>query len=170
MTTTTSLTIAKGLRRAKTLEGKVAELARRLAGCTTWVQGKEHAFDFVETLKAHDEAVAELVRIRTSIARANATTELEFEGRRMTLTEGIRCQAELKGRITQFAGFDLSQGTEHVHDGAYDERGRPVYQDVVRVAVWSEPERAAKIEVLRAQLETLNEALETANHLTRLEA
>ncbi|TAL50031.1 hypothetical protein EPN81_04000 [Patescibacteria group bacterium] len=163
--TAATLTIARALRRAKTLEGRVAELTKRLSSTTTWREDAPPAFEFEATLKEHDAAVEELLQLRTGVARANATATLEFEGRTMCLTEAIRRQAELKGRLTLFAGFSLRAGVERVHVG-YDERHRPSYEEVAHTAVWSEPERANKLEELRARLESLNEALETANHGT----
>ena len=162
------LTIARGLRRAKQVKGRVADLRSRLAGTTTWKDGAKPDFTFEETLEDHDKAVAELVDLRTAIARANAVGTVEFEGETIVLTKAIRLQDELKGRITLFKGFDLRQGDDRVHTG-YDERSRMVYEVVTHKAVWTERMRAEKIEALRARLETLNELIEEANHTTRLE-
>ena len=162
------LTIARGLRRAKQLKGRVAELSSRLSGTTSWKDGDKPDFTFEETLEEHDKAVAELVNLRTDIARANAVGTIAFEGETIVLTKAIRLQDELKGRITLFKGFDLRQGSDRVHTG-YDDRSRAVYEVVTHEAVWTERDRAEKIEALRARLETLNELLEEANHTTRLE-
>ncbi len=164
---TNHLTISVALRRAKTLEGRVAELAKRLLGTTTWRADAPPAFGFEATLTEHDSAVEELLLLRTGIARANALGTLSFEGLSLCLSEAIRRQSELKGRIAQFASFNLKCGTERV-SVSYDDRGRPVYDEVVHKAIWSEPERAAKLQELRTRLEALNEVLEAANHRIKI--
>ncbi|NQV88751.1 MAG: hypothetical protein HQ488_00305 [Parcubacteria group bacterium] len=162
------LTIARGLRRAKQVQGRVAEMRARLLTTTSWQKDQKPEFTFDETLASFDAAVDELVSLRTAIARANATATVQFGDRSITLAEAIRQQAELKGRITLFQSLGLRQGEERVHVG-YDERSRPTHEVVVYEAVWTERQRAEQIEGLRARLETLGELLEEANHTTRLE-
>lgn len=162
-----SLTVARGLRTAKKLAGQVAELQSRLRGASSWRESQPPAFDFAATLEAHDAAVDELVTLRSRIARANALTTLEHRGRELTVAEAIRRADELKGRIQLFTSLDLSAG-ERREANDYDDRGRPVYETVRQVAVWTLAERAAKVDEVRAELEELVDAIEETNHQTRL--
>lgn len=162
-----SLTVAKGLRVAKKLAGHVAELQGRLRGASSWRESQPPAFDFAATLVAHDAAVDELVTLRSRIARANAFTTLSHRGCELTVAEAIRRADELKGRAVLLASLDLSAG-ERREATDYDDRGRPVYETVRQVAVWTPAERAARVEAIRAELEELVDAIEEVNHQTRL--
>lgn len=162
-----SLTIARALRSAKKLAGVIAERQSRLKAAASWREGQPTAFNFADTLAEHDAAVDELVCLRSRMALANASTTLEHHGRELTLAEAIRRTEELKGRAALFAALTLTAG-ERREVVEYDERGRPVYETVRQVAVWTEAERAARVEAIRAELEELVDAIEEANHRTRL--
>ena len=169
MSRTQNLTIARGLRRAKKLEGQIAERAKRLAGCSSWQSGRKPAFDFVSVLGEHDERIEELSSLRVAIARANALTTVELDGEQVTLTALIRRMQELKGRAKLMEGLNLQQGVETVDRGYDRSTGTYLQTEVEYKAVWTEPERASNIEAIRDELEQLSELIEEANHRTVLE-
>lgn len=162
-----SLTIARALRCAKKLAGTIAERQTRLKASASWRDGQPTAFDFAVTLAEHDAAVDEMVSLRAKMARANALTVLEHRGHELTLAEAIRRVEELKGRAALLSSLTLTAG-ERREIVEYDDRNHPVYQTVRQVAVWTEAERATKVEAIRAQIEELVEAIEETNHRTRL--
>ncbi len=141
----------------------------RLGQVCSWRDDREPAFQFEEVLQAHDAAVAELEQLRTQIAVANATTRVEVGGETILLAAAIRRMTELKGRHVMFSGLHLQSGTER-EVLEYDDRGRPVTEERQWKSIWTEPERAAKLERLQDQMEDLSEAIEEANHRTRLGA
>lgn len=162
-----SMTIARALRVAKKLAGVIAERQGRLRTVSTWREERTPSFDFNQTLVEHDEAVAQLIQLRVAVARANALTTVVHCDVEMPLAEAIRRADELKGRATLFAGIPLNAHEER-QVIEYDDRGRPVYETVRHVSVWTEAERAAKIQEIRDELELLTDLIEEANHKTRL--
>lgn len=163
------MSISQGLRRIKKLKGRMGELNARAAGSVSYEKGKPPAFAFQAT---RDELVTireELVTLEASVARANAVTEIECDGKRLTLAEAVRRLQECKAEMTWLASLHLRTGVEQQREHVYDEqsgRSQVVKIDREYVAELTEVERAAELETLRGRFERLNDAVETANHLT----
>ncbi|MBU0595550.1 hypothetical protein KJ567_02550 [Candidatus Bipolaricaulota bacterium] len=160
-----TLTIARALRQAKKLKGQVAILDRRLGTCASWREDREADFDFSETLQERNRKVEELTVLRTGIARANASASVAHRGREMSLTEAILRMGELKGLKKLYAGLQLRRETEREYAG-YDDDGRQRHVQLTWTSVWSEAERAGKLDEIQEEIDELNEALEEANHRT----
>lgn len=163
---TKTLTIARALREVKKLKGEIATLTQRLVGSSTWLETRKPDFEFGATLTERDAKVARLVALKAAIGRANSAAKVEHRGVSLSLAESILRLDELKGRKSLFAGLQLRRETERQHTGDYDANGRPVYEVVAWQSVWSEPERAQKLEEIQTEIDELNEALEECNHRT----
>jgi hypothetical protein len=164
------ITIARALKLVKRLAGKVAELNERLQGLTVYRDDKPQDFKFEEVLAAHDQAVAELMGLRVQIAIANATTQVEFEGKSTTLTGLLHEMNETKGRKTLFQNFSLQMRGDREHTGEFDALGRAVTKVIPWKLVMTEPERVAKLEELQNRIAALDELIEETNHRTLLVA
>ncbi len=168
-----NMNLAQGLRRIKKLKGRMGELTLRATASVSYEKDKKPSFDFRTT---RDEIAAvrkELVSLESAVARANAVTEIECdEGGRMTIAEAIRRLQECKAEMVWLSQLSLRTGaekrTEHVYDEASG-RSAIVKNEVVYVADMTEVERAAEIETLRGRFERLNDAVETANHHTKVD-
>lgn len=165
-----AITVAKALRTGKQLKGTIATLRARLGTTTSWLEGKPPAFNFEETLTAHDAAVEQLTKLKASIAASNAAAQVEHGGRTMSVAEAIHRMSELKGRLDMYQGFQLRSGKERGDLVSYDAHNRPQYETVEWKSALTEPGRAAKLDEIRKELEGLNEALEEANHRNKVEA
>jgi len=162
-----NITIARALREVKKLKGRVSELTLRLQSTTSWKKEKAPDFTFAAVQEQRTVAVNELMKLKTAICVANATNALTFEGRSMTLAEAILQMGELKSDLSLVSSLNLKRGEESEH-GYDDLTGRSVIQKITYESVMSEPERVEKVEALRKRIETLNDALEEANHATRV--
>ncbi len=161
------ITVSKALREAKKLKGEIGVLDARLASCVSWSGDEKPEFDFAETRALRASKVEALTALKTKIACSNAVTQVEVEGRSMTVTEAIRRMEETSGELKLIERLPLERrGTRLAHTGAYDDRSRPVMAPVQFHSALSEVERAAEVTALKARCEALNEALEDSNHQT----
>ncbi len=166
-------TIAQGLRRAKKLKGLLVEAQNRATGATSWVAGKKPVFDFAEQRAQRAALQDEIVRIETAVAVANATNTITVGGQTMTLARAIRTLQEVKADLAWLPQLNLRAGLEESTEYVYDEdvplRRKTVKTSVTYEAVMDEPARVGQIQALRDRFEAINDALETANHRTRIE-
>jgi hypothetical protein len=171
-TTTPATTISQGLRQIKRLKGRMAELTARAAASVSYEAGKKPPFEFGNTRADLDKVREQLVRLEAAVARANATTDIQHDGRTMSLAEAIRRLQENKAEIAWLAGLTLRQGTERTPVNEWDdETHRPVRRlhEVTYETCLTEPERVAQIDALRNRFEALNDAVEAANHRTPIQ-
>ncbi|OGL74154.1 hypothetical protein A3E39_04205 [Candidatus Uhrbacteria bacterium RIFCSPHIGHO2_12_FULL_60_25] len=165
-----NLTISQGLRLVKKLKGQLAEVTGRAQGAVSFDVKSKPVFPFADQVRQRDEARERLVTLEAAVARANATTEVTFGGRAMTLAEAIRRLQELKGDIGFFQGLTIREGTvrqgsEYEWDTALQRQvSRPV--EVTYETSLKEVDRVAKVQALRDEFDGLNDAVETANHRT----
>lgn len=165
------MNIAQALRRIKQLKGQMAELTARAASVVSYQQGKEPDFKFGDVRGEIATVREELIRLEAAVARANATTTVEADGKRMTIAEAIRRLQEVKAEKAWLAGLRLRYGTEETFEVDYDpETGRPVRrkETVVWVSGLTEPDRVAQLKELQDRFDRINDAVETANHRTDL--
>jgi hypothetical protein len=163
------MTISMSLRRIKSLKGKMGELSARAAACVSFKSETPPVFDFDETLNALTGVREELVQLEASVARANATTTIDWAGRKMSLAEAIRRLQEFKGQIDWFSKLPIREGDEHSFENDYDDAtGRSVRRKVTITWITkvSEKTRVQKVDQLKEDFEELNSLVESANHRT----
>ena len=166
------MNVSQGLRRIKKLKGRMGELNSRAAASVSFEKTKPPAFAFRATREELAVVREELVTLEASVARANAVTEIEYDGKRLTLAEAIRRLQECKAEMTWLAALLLRTGVEQQREHVYDEqsgRTQVVKIDREYVAELTEVDRAAELETLRERFERLNDAVEAANHRTPLD-
>ncbi len=166
------MNLAQALRRISVLKGKMGKRTERASASVSYEKDKKPAFDFKATRAEIAGVREELVTLGASVARANATTEIEFDNTRMTLAEAIRRQQECKSEIDWLQKLNLRSGIERRTERDYDEAtGRPVTvkHETEYVADLSEVERAAEVEALNERFSRLDTVIETANHLTQVD-
>lgn len=172
-TTSTPRTISQGLRRVKKLKGLLAEAQNRASGATSWVAGKKPVFDFAEQRAQRAALQDEIVRVETAVAVANATNTITVSGTVLTLACAIRTLQEIKADLAWLPQLNLRAGLEESVEYAYDEelpmRRKTVKTSTTYEAVMDEPTRVGQIQALRDRFEAINDALETANHRTKIE-
>jgi hypothetical protein len=167
MTTTESLTISQALRRAKKLKGNLAELSERALACVTYPAEDPPAFSYASTVDAIRDTRVTLINLQTDIARANANTSIDVEGKQVTLAYAIRLLAEIKSEIAWTRSIK-SKAQERTAEAAWavDPKGERV---MVNRAIQCHVPEARKVEMvarLQDRFDKLNDLVETANHRT----
>jgi hypothetical protein len=168
--TTTTLTISQALRAIKRVKGQMAEFSRRASESVSHLSDKEPHFSFVETRAKMDGVREQLIVLESAVAEANAVTVIRVDGRRMTIASAIRRLQEVKAEIVWLGSLQLKEGVERVSDGfEWDDsshRNSPKIREVIYVTALREPERVEQIDALKERFERINDAVETANHVT----
>ncbi|MDO8617632.1 MAG: hypothetical protein Q7N87_01930 [Candidatus Uhrbacteria bacterium] len=172
MTNVQPKTISQGLRRVKQLKGQMAEFGSRAAACVSYEESQKPVWAFGETREKLRTTREQLVTLEAAIARANATATVEIDGKRMTIAEAVRRLQETKAEIVWLQGLRLTEGVEKRRESEYDEatgRSVPRVTEVVHKTELKEVDRVADVERLRNYFDRLNDAVETANHMTKIE-
>lgn len=164
-------TISQGLRRIKKLKGKMAELTARARECVCYEADQAPTFDFDTVRKDMATTRNELIKLEAAVARANATMEIIFGEERMPLAEAIRRLQETKAEIAFLRELPIRESIEKRQEDGWDHSiGRSLRN--VTTVMWkthmSKLTRVQEIEALNERFEVLNNAVEEANHRTRL--
>jgi hypothetical protein len=162
------VTIAQALRRIKKLKGQIAEHSTRAQQGVSYVQGKTPAFSFREAVLALNAARSEMLDLESRVAVANAKkTVASSDGTKLTLAHAIRQLQELKGQIAFLRGLNLRSETVREREQNWDdEQMKHITRvnEVTYVSDLSEQDRDREVRLLQDQFETLNNAVEEANH------
>ena len=168
-TNNAALTISQALRRTKKLKGRMGELTARASASVSYLPSAKPAFDFKATRAEVEKVREELIALESSVAKANATTSIDFDGKSMTLAVAIRRLQECKAEIAWLTQLALRSGTERHREMGFDQetgRNNFAYVEVVYVSDLTEVERVGELDKLRDRFERLNDLVETANHRT----
>lgn len=165
-------TIATALRRIKRLKGDMDTLAQRAQSSVSHVKDATPSFPFKETRTLLNSTRAELIKLRASVARANAVTVITWNEENMPLAQAINVLQEIKSEISWLRGLHIRAGVERTADWDYDESGRRSRRvdEVTYVTSLTEVERAEELRSLADRFEQLNATVEAANHSTVLDS
>ncbi|MBP7134347.1 hypothetical protein KBA73_03970 [Patescibacteria group bacterium] len=168
-----SFTISQALRRLKVVKGDLAKHGSRASqGVSYRKEDRKPTYEFQAERAARAAAQEEMILLETGIARANALTLVSFEGRELPIAEAIRRLQEFKANIAWYGGLSTREGEEKESYHEYDASlARHVTKERPCTYVCELPERGrdAVVEALQVQFQTLNDVVETANHVTRFE-
>ena len=162
-----NLTIAQALRRVKKLKGSIAEHTKRAAGGVSYLSTNVPAFRFKEEVAALSADKEEMVDLESRIAVANATHSVLDGTETVTLTKAIRRLQELKGNIAFLNGLFINTSTQRVREQEWNDVTNTYVTKFVEqtfVSDLSEVERDQQVKALQDRFETLNNAVEDANH------
>jgi hypothetical protein len=162
------ITIAQALRRIKKLKGQIAEHTSHAQQSVSYVKEKTPAFRFTSQLAALTAAREEMLDLEARVAVANAKKLVtDNSDKKVVLALAIRQLQELKGQIAFYRGLNLRSETVREKEQNWDDdqmKHITRVNEVVYVSDLTESDRAAYIRELQDQFETLNNAVEEANH------
>lgn len=162
------LTVAQALRRIKKLKGQIAEHQQRAQAGVSYDQTKVPAFRFKESVEAMFALQDEVVALESRVAVANATATVNALGEgEIPMARAIRTLQELKGRIAFLKGLHLRSETVKDRQVEWDDVEMKQIARVTEttyVSDLSEQDRDQQVKTLQDRFETLNNAVEDANH------
>lgn len=162
------MTIAQALRRIKKLKGQIAENEQRAKIGVSYDSSKVPAFRYSEAVEKmfalQDEVIA--LEARVAVANANGKVNVLGEGD-ISLAQAVRTLQELKGRIAFLKGLHLRSETVKDRSQEWDDtemKHITRVTETVFVSDLSEKDRDMQVKHFQDRFETLNNAVEDANH------
>ncbi len=163
-----NLTIAQGLRQKSKLKGQLAELQLRAYSCVAYKATDKPAFSFNETVAKLDLIRDDLTHLETEIAIANAQATVPVSGMTIPLALAVRKLQELKGLIAWYRGLPCRAQVDTKEEEWGFEGSNRVHTYTDWKCDLAEADRAAKVETLQAEFDSLNDSVERVNHATLL--
>lgn len=168
------MTVSRGLRAIHDLKGKLANHRAHAQASSVYFDGAKPAFEFKTELDGAEKVRADLLRLQTAIAVANATTEIEWKGKKVLVAWAIRFLEELKGEIAWVGSLPTAaQGTikednfvNRIVNGTYQQVNEPRTQ----ICELPQAEQFKRSQHLQEEFNRLNDIVETSNHQTVLKA
>ncbi len=163
------LTISQALRAVARLKGNLAKYKDRAAKSVTYKLGDTPAYQFSAMLEKIDSVRADLIVLESRIAITNASTRVSFDGKSLTLTQGLKQLQEYKDELAWLATLDSRAGENtKKHETQHRAGG---YEDVPVDYRCDFPEarRSDRLDAVQAKFDALNDALERKNHETPLQ-
>lgn len=164
------MTISQALRKISKLKGEAKEQFARASNSVFFNIDNPPAFAFSSSLELADKTVAEIVKFETALRITNASTKIEWQGRKLTLSEATCILQQAKGKIAWLKTLNCQAQEERVEES----KQRDVYEqtwttkkNVFKCAL-TEAKRAEWVKREQDQFDALNDAVETANHRTSL--
>jgi hypothetical protein len=162
-----TMTISKALRQIKKLKGQIADVTSRMMATTSFREDQLPDFDYATLRTERSTSVLELVALKAAVAKANALATIRYNDKDVTVTEGIYILSELKAEAELLSQFNLRHGLEKEYVGRSTD-GTPTYNSYNWTAVMTEQERVDALAALRQEIDNLNDALETSNHIVKI--
>lgn len=161
------MTIAQALRRIKKLKGLIAENQQRAQAGVSYDATKVPAFRYQEAFKAMTQAQLEMVGLESRVAVANATATVKHQDQDILLAQAVRLLQELKGQIAFLKGLHLRNEVVKDRQQEWDDIEMKHIARVTETTFksdLSEQERDRQVKEIQDTFETLNNAVEDANH------
>ena len=166
-----NITLSEALRRIKALKGDIARWSKILPESNTWEEDRAPTYSLPEVLQKLDEAVAELIVLKTALASANASCSLqEASGESLSLTGAVTRLSELKSRMALLEALPTYSSHSALTGSRVEHSGASGYL-TVRFALncsMTTRERDDQLQKLRDEFAALNARLEAANNSFRL--
>jgi hypothetical protein len=175
------MTISQAIRRVKDLKGKIAKHQTHAAGSVSYAVKEPPAYAFMAELENAATLGKELLVLQTAIARANATTTINWQAQNdqpgsvesdVSLTWAVKRLEEIKGSIKWYEGLIVAAQPESVtesweYQNADDDLKRVRIEKQMRCDL-PEAKRNEVVQKLQDEFNKLNDVVETANHRTNV--
>ena len=167
------MNINQALRRISTIKGQLATWQQRLRTSIVWREDEQApAWKLDECKEQLVKLTTEQLKLEAAVARANALSEVEFAGEKLTLAGAVRRLAALKSEISLFSSLPSEKEAEHTitekenvyinGDVAREEKKIKVF------CALPERERAEHVEKAKELFDGLNAVVESANHTVQV--
>ena len=161
------MTIAQALRKVKKLKGDLADLNAKVKMGCTFEKTKVPAFSFSDSYKKFKETSQELIELQSKIAIANSKNSIKVDKRSISLALAARETQEIRSEISLLKELLIRNEVVKTPDRNWDEITEKYVLKITEteyVSSLSEIERDTMIKELEAKYESINNALESANH------
>ena len=168
-----TMTISQALRKINKLEGYMKEYRERAEKSVLYKVENPPAFMFTDSMEKMASTREELISLQTSVARTNAQSHIDWDGKKISLAYAIRTLSEYKSQLAWLKGSMLpvrSHRETESNEIDFDDEGKRIKHTQKWICALPETDRADLIEKLQNKFDALNDVVETTNHkLTLIE-
>jgi hypothetical protein len=162
------MTISQALRQSKKIKGQLAKLQSRASAAVSYQKTQLPAFNFGVCLEEHLVASGQLVELGTRIELTNAATRIDWEGKKISLSQAIRILNDLKSKIAWLGTLPVrTQEITSEQEVAYL-AGQHTTVSIEWKCELPEAARVKLVDETQAKFDRLNDIVETANGRTSL--
>ena len=166
------MTVSQGLRAISDLKGKLAKHQEHAQSSVLYYEVAKPAFDFKEETAGIEKVRHEMLRLQTALAVSNATTEIEWKGKKVLVAWAIRYLEELKGEKSWVDGLmsvpQASAMEDHYQNRYVNNMMTQVNEPRKKICEMPQAEQFKRSQALQEEFNRLNDLVETSNHQTVL--
>ena len=164
------MTVSQTLRAIADLKGKLKSHKEHAQASVLYFEANKPAFHFETEMKGFEEVRTELLRLKTALTVANATTFVEWNGKPVLVAWAIRYLEELKGHKPWVEALQTAPEPEKMEDNFVNQYVNGVVSTVnqprKKVCKMTEATRFETAHKLQEEFNRLNDLVETSNHQT----
>ena len=164
------MTVSQALRAVSDLKRKLKSHKEHAQSSVLYFEKDKPAFEFKTEMEGYETTRTELLRLQTGIAVANATTHIEWHGKKVLVGWAVRYLEELKGHIAWVESLSTAPDAKKQEDNYVNRyvNGQVASVPDPRTRICDLPEAAqfTMKENLQSEFNTLNGLVETSNHHT----
>ncbi|MGH9919437.1 MAG: hypothetical protein ACRD6W_11305 [Nitrososphaerales archaeon] len=166
------MTASQALRQIKDLKGKLAAHQEHAQGAVSYEDMKKPAFDFKSECEGVEKVRHELLRLQTMLAVSNATTEIEWKGKKVLIAWATRALEEIKGEKSWIDSLRVLEQDVTMQDNVQTRVVGGAYQQINEpkkfLCALPRAEQFKRSQALQEEFNRLNDLVETSNHQTIL--
>lgn len=148
----TEITLARALKLKNRLTGQVQVLGQRAVSHNSFVTGTTNSYDTRKVFAQYETTQSNLIEVKTKIQLANAAIQ-----------EKIVEIGELRSHIALLKSMNVTEGPQYIDRYGSDEDATRDYTASIGKA-----ERDATVESLEAEIDLLQDEIDTHNATTRV--
>src|SRR5512135_1051610 len=168
------MTISQGLRAVADLKNKIKHHKEHAHSGLVYYDKSPPAFKFSTEMEGAATARQEMLRLQAAIAVANATTEIEWQGKKMLIVQAVRHLEELRDQLSWLDSIEhMVLDQESVEEDNYENelvggQWQRVNRPKKKMCALPKADRFKLHQKLQEEHNRLNDAVEAANHQTLL--
>jgi hypothetical protein len=166
------LNINQALRKLAALKGEHTRITKRLqdSNILVWKKDLEPSFNFEELIGEYNRVSTEIIELKSNIAKTNAHTLIRHGDLLISLAEAVITLQEVKGFIKFYEVLEELAPEHKVYTVAENSyvSGQVNTLRVEMNAATTKKQCVLAQDVCREQFNSLNAAVEAANHSTEL--
>ena len=164
------MTVSQCLRKIAPLKNQLKTHREHAESSVLYEEKRKPAYVYASEMEGMEKARHELLRLQTALAVSNATTHIEWKGKKVALAWAVRFLEELKGHKAWLDNLIVSPEARKEEDSYVPRYSGGVATSVnePRIMICDLPE-AKRFELsqkIQEEFDQLNDLVETSNHQT----
>src|SRR5271157_5818737 len=159
------MTVSQGLRAIADLKGKLAKHQKHAEESILFYKHAQPAFDFKTEIQEAEVVRNNMLRFQTAIAVSNATTKVDWKGKKVLVAWAIRHLEELKSEKAFIDSLTVAPQhetqEEHHRNGYVNGQLTQIDDPYTKICALPEAEQFKRSQMLQEAFNCLNDVIET---------